>query len=68
MTTSGGMRSFQETFASRIGAWLADLEAKVPPEEVDGKAAEALAAQLVIEACISSFENGTVVDIEEVAA
>jgi predicted dehydrogenase len=64
----GGMRSFQETFASRIGAWLADLEAKVPPAEVDGKAADALAAQLVIEACISSFENGTVVDVEEVAA
>ncbi len=64
----GGMRSFQETFASRIGAWLADLEAKVPPAEVDGKAADALAAQLVIEGCISSFENGTVVDIEEVAA
>ena len=62
------MRSFQETFASRIGAWLADSEAKVPPAEVDGKAADALAAQMVIEGCISSFENGTVVDIEEVAA
>jgi predicted dehydrogenase len=59
----GGMRNFQETFASRIGAWLADLEAKVPPAEVDGKAADALAAQLVIEACISSFETGTVVDV-----
>jgi predicted dehydrogenase len=63
----GGMRSFQETFASRIGAWLSDLEAKVPPAEIDGKAADALAAQLVIEACIKSFETGTVVDVEEVA-
>ena len=63
----GGMRSFQDTFAERIGAWLSDLEAKVPPEEVDGKAADALAAQLVIEACISSFETGTVVEVEEVA-
>jgi predicted dehydrogenase len=62
----GGMRSFQETFASRIGAWLADLEAKVPPEQVDARAADALAAQLVIEACISSFEEGAVVDVEEV--
>jgi hypothetical protein len=60
------MRNFQETFASRIGAWLADLEAKVPPAEVDGKAADALAAQLVIEACVSSFETGTVVDVGEV--
>jgi predicted dehydrogenase len=61
----GGMRSFQETFAERIGAWLADLEAKVPPDEVDGKAADALAAQLVIEACIRSFDTGTVVDVGE---
>jgi predicted dehydrogenase len=64
----GGMKSFQETFASRIAAWLSDLEAKVPAAEVDGKAADALAAQLVIEACISSFENGNVVEVEEVAA
>jgi predicted dehydrogenase len=63
----GGMRSFQETFAARIAAWLSDLEAKVPPAEVDGKAADALAAQLVIEACISSFERGTVVEVEEVS-
>lgn len=63
----GGMRSFQETFASRISAWLSDLEAKVPPTEIDGKAADALAAQLVIEACISSFEEGTVVNVEEIA-
>jgi predicted dehydrogenase len=63
----GGMKSFQETFAERIGAWLADLEAKVPPDEIDAKAADALAAQLVIEACITSFEKGTVVDVDEVA-
>jgi len=63
----GGMRSFQETFAQRIGAWLGDLEAKVPPDEVDGKAADALAAQLVIEACIRSFETGSVVEVEGVS-
>ncbi len=63
-----GMKTFQDTFAERIGAWLSDLEAKVPPEEIDGKAADALAAQLVIEACISSFEKGTVIDVEEVAS
>jgi predicted dehydrogenase len=63
----GGMRSFAETFASRIGAWLADLEAKVPPDEVDAKAADALAAQLVIEACIASFSDGKVAEVGEVA-
>jgi predicted dehydrogenase len=63
----GEMKGFQDTFASRIAAWLSDLEAKVPPSDVDGKAADALAAQLVIEACISSFETGAVVEVEEVA-
>lgn len=61
----GGMRGFGDTFASRIGAWLADLEAKTAPDEVDGRAADALAAQLVIEGCIRSWETGEVVDIEE---
>lgn len=64
----GGMRSFQETFASRIGAWLADLEAGVSPEAVDGKAADALAAQVVIESCIMSFEQERLVDIREVGS
>jgi predicted dehydrogenase len=63
-----GMKTFQDTFAERIGAWLSDLEAKVPPEEIDGKAADALAAQLVIEACISSFENASVIDVAEVGS
>ena len=63
----GGMKSFSETFASRIGAWLADLEAKVAPDAIDAKGADALASQLVIEACIASFERHEVVEVEEVA-
>lgn len=62
----GGMRSFKETFASRIGAWLDDLESGVAPAAVKGRAADALAAQVVIEACIASFEKGKIVKIGEV--
>ena len=62
----GGMRSFAETFQSRISAWLDDLERKTPPEQVDGSAADALAAQLVIEAAILSFKEGRVVAPKEV--
>lgn len=61
----GGMRSFADTFASRIEAWLRDLEAGTEPSQVDGKAQDALKAQLVIEAAISSWENGTVVSPDE---
>jgi len=64
----GGMRSFEETFASRIAAWLEDLEAKVPPAAINGKAADALAAQVVIEACIASFERREVVAVAELAS
>lgn len=57
----GGMRSFAETFQSRISAWLDDLERGTAPEQVNGSAADALAAQLVIEAAILSFKEGRVV-------
>jgi predicted dehydrogenase len=62
----GGMRSFQETFPSRISAWLDDLERGTPPEQVDGAAEDALRAQEVIEAAIRSFELGRAVSPEEV--
>jgi predicted dehydrogenase len=62
----GGMRSFAETFLSRISAWLDDLERATPPEQMDGSAADALAAQLVIEAAIRSFAEGRVVSPTEV--
>lgn len=61
----GGMRSFADTFASRISAWLSDLQDKTPPEKVDGRAADALAAQEVIEACIRSWESHEIVRIAD---
>ncbi|MCL6633806.1 MAG: Gfo/Idh/MocA family oxidoreductase [Alicyclobacillus herbarius] len=59
----GGMRSFNETFKSRIDAWIEQLDQGVSSEEVDGSAADALAAQYIIEAAIRSFETGTIVEL-----
>ena len=40
----GGMQSFGDTFASRIGAWVDDLRKKTSPSKIDAKAADALRA------------------------
>ena len=59
----GGMRSFGETFASRIHRWLEQLTEGAKPEEIDGSGADGLAVQEVIEAAIRSFETFMVVDL-----
>ena len=57
----GGMQSFNDTFPSRIGKWIDDLRKKTPANKVDAKGADALKAQLVIEAAIKSWDTGKVV-------
>lgn len=59
----GGMKGFPDTFQSRIDAWIDDLLKKTPPDQVDGKAEDALKAQLIIEAAIESWENDRVVNV-----
>lgn len=59
----GGMMSFGETFQSRIGRWIDQNVEQVRPEEIDGSGAEALKAQLIIEAAIESWEAGRVIDV-----
>jgi predicted dehydrogenase len=59
----GNMKSFGDTFQSRIEAWVDDLKNKTAPDKIDGKAADALAAQQIIEAAIQSWESGTVVTL-----
>jgi predicted dehydrogenase len=59
----GEMRSFGDTFLSRITAWVEDLKNKTPFDRVDAKADDALAAQRVIEAAIESWERGVVVNL-----
>jgi myo-inositol 2-dehydrogenase / D-chiro-inositol 1-dehydrogenase len=59
----GGMRSFSETFKSRIGAWVDQIDAKAKPDRIDGSGAEALAAQRIIEGAIRSWETHAIVDL-----
>jgi predicted dehydrogenase len=59
----GGMMSFDETFDSRIGRWVEQNLAGVPPDEVDGSGEDALRAQLVIEAAIESWQTGRVISL-----
>jgi predicted dehydrogenase len=60
----GGMRSFSETFRSRINCWVKQLVEKTPPDQISASGAEALKAQKVIEAAIKAFQAGKVVDVE----
>ena len=59
----GGMKSFGETFQSRINQWIEDLRKKVKPDKVDGKGEDALKAQLIIEAAVKSWETNKVVTL-----
>ncbi len=59
----GGMRSFGETFKSRIGSWVDQLEAKTPWDKIDGSGEDALKVQTIIEAAIKSWETHTIVDL-----
>ena len=59
----GGMNHFQETFRSRIEAWVQDNINQVPPNEVNGSGKEGLAAQEAIEGAIRSFDTNTVVEL-----
>ncbi|WP_135547351.1 Gfo/Idh/MocA family protein [Paenibacillus cymbidii] len=59
----GGMRSFGETFKSRINDWVDQLVAGASYDSINGSGQDALKAQYIIEAAIRSFETGTVVDL-----
>ncbi|MDH7481056.1 MAG: Gfo/Idh/MocA family oxidoreductase [Armatimonadota bacterium] len=59
----GGMRSFSETFKSRISKWVDQLEEKTPSDKIDGSGEDALKAQLIIEAAIKSWETHSIVDL-----
>jgi len=59
----GGMKSFNETFQSRIDAWVDDLINKTAPDKINAKGEDALKVQTIIEAAIESFDKGTVVTL-----
>lgn len=57
----GGFHNFDNTFRTRIGTFLEQVNAGVSPDQIDGSGAEGLAAQKVLAAAIESLENETVV-------
>ena len=59
----GGMRSFGETFHSRISFWVDQLIDKTPPDQISASGADALKGQRIIEAAIQSWETHSVVDL-----
>jgi predicted dehydrogenase len=59
----GGMLSFGETLKSRVDAWIDQLEAGVPYDQIDGSGEDALKSQTIIEAAIRSWETGTIVEL-----
>ena len=59
----GGMRSFNETFKSRISSWIDQLTAHTPWDQIDGSGEDALRAQRVIEAAIESWNTGRIIEL-----
>ena len=57
----GGYRDFNDTFRNRIHTFLEQITAGMAPDQIDGSAAEALAAQKVIAAAIESVQEEKVV-------
>jgi len=57
----GGFHTFENTFRERIHTFLQQVTDGVAPDEIDGSAAEGLAAQKVLAAAIESIETESVV-------
>ncbi len=57
----GGFHNFENTFRERIHCFLRQVTDGVAPEDIDGSAAEGLAAQKVLAAAIESLETERVV-------
>ena len=57
----GGMKSFSDTFQSRIDVWVDQLVGGATPEEIDASGEDALKVQRIIEAAIESWDTSKVV-------
>lgn len=63
----GGVGEFNDTFHIRLNRFVEQVQANVPPEEVEGSGLEALAALEVVEAAIESqIREGAVIDVRKV--
>ncbi len=59
----GNMKAWNETFQTRIDAWVDDLIKQTPCDQVNAKGEDALKAQHIIEAAIESWEKRSVVTL-----
>lgn len=63
----GGVRDFDDTFRERIHRFLEQIAKGASPDEIDGSGADGLFAQRVIQAAITSLDEGNrLVRVEEV--
>jgi predicted dehydrogenase len=60
----GGFHNFENTFRDRIQTFLRQITEGVAPDEIEGRAGDALAAQKVLAAAIESLESERVVYIK----
>jgi predicted dehydrogenase len=61
----GGFHNFENTFKTRIHTFLEQVTAGVDPSQIDGHAADALAAQRVLAAAIESLETEKIVYVKD---
>ena len=59
----GAMRSFGETFQSRINKWVDQLDEGTPYDQIDASGEDALKVQSIIEAAIESWQKHVIVDL-----
>jgi len=60
----GGVRDFMDTFRSRIGRFVEQLNEGAAPEDIDGSGTDGLAAQKVLAAAIESIKTESVVRVK----
>ena len=56
-------KTFPDTFRNRINCFVEQVNRGCPPNDIDGSAADALAAQKVLAAAVESIESGAVVQV-----
>ncbi|NIA14531.1 MAG: Gfo/Idh/MocA family oxidoreductase [Nitrospiraceae bacterium] len=57
-------KTFADTFRNRIQRFVEQVFQGVPPKQIDGSGADALAAQKILAAAIESVQEGTVVEVK----
>lgn len=61
----GGFHNFENTFRERIHTFLQQVTDGIAPDDIDGSAAEGLAAQKVLAAAIESIETESIVYLDD---